>query len=125
MRKIKQNITYTVPSWNFCTLDTVQPDGRYSKELCRFCVKDKTGYRCLLYEERLATNPPFVCKTKQCIDASAGFKTDVVEAPPPTVVPKLIIRETLKNYKKTVDDLIKQGYPRNMAEAAAYEFMLK
>lgn len=123
MRKIKQSITYTVPSWNFCNKDEFQQNGRYSKELCRFCIKSKDGHRCLLYDKALAADPNFVHKTADCINASAGFKTEVTESIPPVVVPKLIVRETIKSYKKTVKELMAQKYPRNIAETLAEKIM--
>ena len=68
MRKIKREITYTVPSWNFCNLDGFTANGRFSKETCRFCVKTKTknGYKCALTDEVLHSDPTFVHKTQQC-----------------------------------------------------------
>lgn len=128
MRKIKQTINYTVPSWNFCNKDETQRDGRYSKELCKFCIKSKEGHYCLLYDEKLTTDPTFVHKTAGCINASAGFRTEVAEIQPtpnvPAIDPRFVIRETLKTYKKTVNDLMAQNYPRSMAEAAAEQYIL-
>lgn len=124
MRKIKQEINYSVPSWNFCNKDEVQPDGRYSKELCRFCIKTKNGHRCMLYDELLTTDPNFVHKTKGCINASAGFHTEVTEIVPPVAVPKLMMRETIKSYNKAVNDLMAQGYPRDLANKLAEQHIL-
>lgn len=129
MRKIKQTVNYSVPSWNFCTIDEVQRDGRYSKELCRFCVKTKEGHRCLLYDKPLAVDPTFVHKTAECIKASAGFKTEVTEVTPttvsiPTIDPKSLVRDTIKTYKKTVKDLMAKNYPRSIAETAAERYIL-
>ena len=123
MRKVKQTITYKVPSWNFCNLDVFTTNGRFSKETCRFCIKSKEGYRCALYDEVLHSDPSFVHKTKRCIDVTAGFAAE--ELPDVlTVDPKVIIAETLKQYKKIYGDLLKQGYPVGMAETVATKAML-
>ena len=124
MRKIKQTITYTVPSWNFCTLDVFTANGRFSKETCRFCIKSKEGYKCALYDENLHSDPTFVHKCKRCVDASAGFAA--AELPDTVSVdPKTIIAETLKQYKRIKDDLLKQGFPATMADSLATQMMLK
>ena len=84
----------------------------------------------MLYDQMLAADPTFVHKTSGCIDASAGFRVEVTEVMPPTtsmpaIDPRFIIRETLKTYKKTVNDLMAQNYPRSMAEAAAEQYILE
>lgn len=124
MRKIKREITYTVPSWNFCNLDGFTTNGRFSKETCRFCVKTKNGYKCALTDEVLHSDPTFVHKTQQCINVSAGFSA--AELPDTVSVdPKVIIAETLKQYKRIKDDLLKQGFPSTMADSLATQMMLK
>ena len=123
MRKVKQTIAYKVPSWNFCNLDVFTANGRFSKEMCRFCIKSKEGYRCALYDEALHSDPSFVHKTKCCVDVTAGFAAE--ELPDVLAVePKVIIAETLKQYKKIYSDLLKQGYPASMAETVATKAML-
>lgn len=124
MRKIKLTLQCRVPSWNFCNSDAPTKDLRYSKELCRFCVKTKTGYHCMLHDESLKADKDFIYKPTACIDATAGFAITVDEPTPvgPTVDPKLIIRETLKTYTQALNDLLRQGYPREMAETLATKF---
>ncbi len=126
MRKIKLTLQCRVPSWNFCNLD-VTPHGKFSKELCRFCKVTRQGKYCSLHDKWLTEDPTFVHKTNCCIDATAGFSITVDEPTPeagPKIDPKLIIRETINSYKKTVSDLVNQGYPQSMAESIATQYLL-
>ena len=122
MRKVKQTLTYKVPSWNFCNSDKTLKIG---KETCRFCVKTRLGYICTLYEENLSESHGAVSKCPQCIELTAGFTVDISEPETPTVDPRFIMRETLTIYKKTLNDLISQGYPRQMAESIATKYVLE
>lgn len=124
MRNIKVAVEYRVPSWNFCNVDSVTVNGTVSKSRCRFCVTTKQGTRCSLYDEDLLTDSTFTHKTKKCIKATAGFQVTADEPTTIDVDPKLIIKETLNSYKKTVADLVKQGYPQNMAESIATKYIL-
>lgn len=123
MRKIKIDLRCKVPSWNYCNHDGPTPDMRFSKELCRFCVSTKAGCYCALHDAQLMSDKYFVHKTPACIDATAGFAVSVDEAPTISVDPKEIINETIKSYNKLMNDLLKQGYPRNMAEVIATKYM--
>ena len=125
MKKIKQTVEYRVPSWNFCNIDTVTAAGTPSKTKCRFCVTTRQGTRCSLYDEELLVDSMFTHKTKKCIRATAGFTETVDEPTTPIVDPKLIIKETINSYKRTVADLMRQGYPRNMAETLAARYILE
>lgn len=124
MRKVKTQLQFRVPSWNFCTLDDYTANGRFSKETCRFCDKTKAGHHCILFDKALAADANFVYKTKACIDMTAGDAVTIDEPTPITVDPKLLVRETLKDYKGLVAKLIAQGYPRATAEAAAEKMVL-
>lgn len=124
MRKVKVNIQFKVPSWNFCNCDVSTPDGRYSKELCKFCIKSTGGYYCQLYEEYLASDRTFVYKPDVCKNMTAGFTQDIVEPDSIQVDPQVIIRETIKTYNKTLRDLLNQGYPPKLAETIATQYML-
>ena len=119
MRKIKLELKCRVPSWNFCNHDGFTDNNRYSKELCRFCVVSKNGHYCALHDEWLTTDPHFVHKTTKCIDATAGFQISVDEEAAPQIDPKMIARETIKEYKKLVNGLMAQNFPRNLAETIA------
>ena len=123
MRKVKVEIKCRVPSWNFCTLDDFTANGRFSKEVCKYCVKDKHGYHCVLHDAGLAVEKDFVLKCPSCIKVTAGFPLDEEPTMPP-VDPKVIIRETLKNYKQTVKQLMDQGYPASLAETLATKYVL-
>lgn len=114
-----------VPSWNFCNYDGFTPDNRYSKELCRFCVSTKQGHYCSLHDTWLTSDKNFVHKTEPCIKATAGYAITVDEPVPtgPVVEPSLIIQEAIALYRKTVCDLVKQGYPQSMAETIADKYV--
>ena len=47
-----------------------------------------------------------------------------VPPPAPTVSPKDIIKQTIDLYSKTINDLLGQGYPRNLAEQVAKQYLL-
>lgn len=125
MRKIKVDLRFVVPSWNYCNYDSATASLRPSKEICRFCRKDKLGYRCVLFDKNLSADAHFIYKVPTCIDATAGFAAAAEDQIAPQIDPKLLMREAVKNYKKTVDELIKMGYPRNIAETVALKDMLE
>lgn len=124
MRKIKQTIAYRVPSWNFCNLDG---SGKIGKETCRFCVKTKLGYICTLYDTPLSSEDYKVNKYYDCVRATAGYRISIDEpvSTVPTIDPKLIVQEAIKQYKKQVNDLLNQNYPRSIAEAIVIKHMLE
>lgn len=122
MRKVTLKMPQRLPSWNFCKLDDFTANGRFSKENCKFCVRANGGYRCLLFDANLTSDVDFVHKCPQCIKAAAGF--GVEEAPTVQVDPKLVMKETLKQYKSVVKQLLSQGYPKEMAETLAEQFVM-
>lgn len=124
MKTIKSNVTYKVPHWNFCNVDRFDMDATPSKQLCQFCIKTKTGYKCALYNESLASKEGAVAKTQGCCRATAGFASVIEPPAPPTINPLDLIKQTIDMYSKTVNDLINQGYPRAMAESAAKQYIL-
>ena len=126
MKRIKSTVYYTVPNWNFCNSDNLINGGELSKHTCRFCVKDKTGYYCLLHDEPLSVKDALISKVHECCKATAGFNTtiDTVPPPGPTVEPREIIRQTIDLYNRTLDDLMRQGYPRQLAQNAARQYIL-
>lgn len=123
MRKIKVNVQFAVPSWNYCNKDIATSDGRFQKELCKFCIKTTGGYYCQLHEEYLANDRTFVYKPEVCKDITAATKGDIVEPDTIHVDPQVIIREAVNTYKKTLADLHKQGYPAALAEKIATDYM--
>lgn len=126
MRKIKLTVQCRVPSWGYCNHDVYTDNLRYSKELCRFCVKSKTGYHCALHDAPLAADSNFVHKTRACVDATAGFAITADEPVPhgPTIHPKKLLLDAFSKYNKTVEDLVRQGYPRSIAEKTAQMFIV-
>jgi len=126
MKRIKSTVSYTVPGWNFCNSDNLSATGELTKQTCRFCVKDRSGACCLLYNEPLQTKGAHIYKVRECCRATAGFESVIDEAPPaPTIQPKELMKQTLAMYKQLVSDLVAQGYPRAMAEQAAEKSMFK
>ena len=127
MRKVKVEAVAKMPSWHFCNLDKSTNGLSISKELCRFCHSSKAGYRCSLYNCGLFNDRGLVDKAPQCIHATTWGLAEVLEEDIEDEIkvdPKLLIKETIKNYKKTVNDLLKQGYPPNLAETVAEQYML-
>ena len=125
MKRIKSTVTYKVPSWNFCNSDNLTMSGDVTSQTCRFCIKDKAGAHCLLYDKPLSIMDGLIYKVRDCCKATAGFASVIDEPPPtPTIPPKDIMKQTIELYSKTMNDLIAQGYPRPMAELAAKKYIL-
>lgn len=125
LKKVTTSITYKVPAWSHCNLQG-NAFGQPSKEKCRFCVKEKSHYRCALYNEVLDTSQgTLVNKVRACEKASAGF-TSVVTEPEeaPAVSPKTLMKHTIAEYNKLRKQLISQGYPDAIAERVASEVLL-
>lgn len=95
------------------------------KDVCRFCIKTKAGYRCLLYDQPLKSDGEFIDKVRDCCKATAGFASRIEEAPPvPTVEPHELMKQTIELYSKTVNELLNQKYPRAIAEQVAKQHLL-
>lgn len=128
LKKVTTNITYRVPAGHYCNLMAKGTLGTPSADLCRFCVKDKHGYRCALYNMPLDVSQAVLpLKTDDCIRALAGFKSvveDVTDDSTPAVDPKLLMKTTLTEYIKLRKKLIGQGYPEAIAEKVAQEALL-
>ena len=119
MKKLKSTISYYVPSWDFCNKD-VGLLNDVSNTLCRFCTKVRGKYVCLLHDETLDVESGLVCKATACNKKSAA-EIDIAphSAPTPIVPPQELIKQTLNIYTQTVRDLVKQGYPQQIAENVA------
>lgn len=125
MKKIKSTVNYTVPNWNFCNNDNLLIGGDMQNDTCRFCIKTRAGHRCVLYDQPLKTDGEFIYKVRDCCRATAGFASSIDEAPQaPAIQPKELIKQTIELYTKTVNDLMKQGYPQPIAETAAKKHLL-
>lgn len=118
MRNIKTAVSFRVPSWNYCNHDAAPMSSKIPKTTCRFCIKTKNGYCCVLHDSLLQSDANFIYKTPKCINATAGFAA-TVEEPAPITDPKIIMRETLRVYTKELNSLLSQGYPRQLAETLA------
>lgn len=123
MRKVKTTVVTKVPGWHFCNLDKIVTTLEPCQEKCKFCKEVKGGYKCILYDESLSSTPTLVDKTPRCIEATLQGTVEIVEETP-IVDPKFIIRESLKTYIKTVNDLVNQGYPQQLAENIAQKYVL-
>lgn len=125
MKTVKSTISYRVPNWNFCNVDRFDLDATPSKQVCQFCIKERGGHRCALYNAPLMSDGTQIRKLTPCCRATAGFES-VIEEPPqvPTIPPKDLMKQTIELYSKTVNDLLGQGYPRQMAELAAKKYIL-
>ena len=125
MKRLTVDVTYRVPSWNFCNIDAgVRYTGKAPKELCRFCIKDGKGHRCALHNECLSSDGTFVEKTEGCCVATAGHAIEILDTAPPTVDPKELIKMSIDEYEKQLNNLISQGYPYAMARTIARQYML-
>lgn len=125
MKKIKSEITYTVPSWNYCNNDNLLPGGRMQKDTCRFCQKTRSGHRCLLYDKPLSSSDGMIDKIRDCCRATAGYASSIDEPPPvPTIEPRELMKQTIELYNKTVTDLMSQGYPKAIADRVAKQHIL-
>ena len=125
MKRIHSMVHYDVPSWNFCNSDFLTMGSELSGDTCRFCQKTPTGHHCLLYDESLDVNDGLIKKVRACCKATAGFES-VIDSPPPapTLQPKELMKQTIKLYTKTVNDLMAQGYPKAIAETVATKHVL-
>ncbi len=125
MQRLKSEITYKVPSWNFCNSDTYSVlSGKVSKDTCRFCVKKGGAYRCMLHDEPLNYDGTFIEKTQGCKVASVGVAIEILDPAPPQVEPKQLMRMTIDEYNKQVKDLVATGYPYPMATKLAKQYVL-
>lgn len=125
MKSIKSNVTYKVPHWNYCNVDRLDMDATPSKQVCQFCIKERGGYRCALYNKPLYGNGTEIQKLPQCCKATAGFASVIEPEEAPTIQPKDLMKAAIELYSKTVNDLISQGYPRQIAEQVAKKHILE
>ena len=128
LKKVTTQITYRVPAGHHCNLNLHGSLTKKSAELCRFCVKDKHGYRCALYNMPLTVEQTVLpLRTEDCVKASLGFNSVVQDVPDnslPEVDPKLIIKTTITEYNKLRKKFISQGYPEAIADKVAQEALL-
>ena len=129
LKKVKTEITYRVPAYEYCNLIKKGSLAQPTADMCRFCVKDsRKGYRCALYNMPLETiNMAIVKKTRDCERAVLGYKSvveDVIEEPEEAKVdPSLIVKTTVAEYEKLRKSLISQGYPETVAVKVATQYV--
>ncbi len=124
MKAIKSTVTYKVPNWNYCNVDRFDIDATPSKQVCQFCIKTKDGHRCALYNQPLMSNGSEIRKLDKCCKATAGYASVIEPDEAPTIQPKDLMKAAIDLYNKTVNDLISQGYPRQIAETVAKKHVL-
>ena len=122
LKKVKTQITYMVPAGCYCNL-TIGMLGTPTKDKCRFCVKDRGGYVCVLHNIPLTVeSKELPLKCRKCVKATAGFAS-VVEDDPIQVDPQAIIKMAVDDYRKIYKKLRTQGYPESMADKLAKKYM--
>lgn len=124
MKRVSMKVTCSLPSWHYCNYDGFTANGRFSKELCKFCKKTKAGYKCVLHDQPLTSDPTLVHKCKGCIDVCGRVTDEVVEAQQPPVDVQALVRDTLKSYNKLRMQLVAQGYPASIVDDVATRYML-
>ena len=126
LKKVTTTVTYKVPAWEYCNLQAGYD--RPSKEMCRFCVKDRTGYRCTLYNTTLdVRDTALALKNEECRRAVAGYESIVEDADyatGPDIDPKDIIKATLAEYNKVYKKLLADGYPEFMVNKLAQKHVI-
>ena len=124
MKYIKSTVNYRVPNWNFCNVDRLDIDATPSKQVCQFCIKERSGHRCALYNQQLMSDGVQIKKLDKCCRATAGYESVIESVEAPTIQPKDLMKATIELYNKTVNDLLNQGYPRQIAEQVAKTHVL-
>lgn len=118
-------VNYKVPGWNFCNDDMPTLSADISKNTCKFCHKTKAGHICLLHDASLSEKHGLIDKTHACIIATANLAGEVDEpAPTPTVPPRVLMKKAIDMYGKTLNDLMRQGYPHAIADEVAKKYVL-
>ena len=70
------------------------------------------------------SNGSEIRKLDKCCKATAGYTSVIEPDEPPTIQPKDLMKAAIDLYNKTVNDLISQGYPRQIAETVAKKHVL-
>jgi len=118
--RVKTTVKYAVPAWEFCNCSSL---GKPTKGMCRFCVKNGKKYICAMHNMPLdVCEGILVRKNSACIKATAGFKSNVEDAP--QINPKEVMKLTMQSYRKTYRYLLGQGYPDAMADKLAQQMVL-
>lgn len=121
MKKVKTTVNYKVPEWGFCNCSKL---GKPTKDMCRFCVKSKGKYVCVLHNIPLDTHDGvLIKKDNECLRATAGFPSEV-EDNDVQVDPKTVMKMTMQEYRKAYNKFVSQGYPDAMADRLAQQLIL-
>lgn len=111
-----------MPNWHLCNLEA----GGISQEKCRFCTLVKRGKQqvhvCVLHNEPLLTEEGFqVHKCNNC-KKQANLVEDTLQQP--SVPPQELMKYALDTYSAHFKQLIKEGYPVEIAEKYARQKVL-
>ena len=127
MKRRKANVTFKVPSWNYCNHQNLLNPTKAERTTCRFCVQGKHTCTCVLTNEQLFSDGTMITKTNNCVLATCGFTdaTDIVDMPDkPVVDSKLIAKVVIDEYRATYKGMIDEGYSAIVADKVAREVVL-
>lgn len=116
--KVTTTVTHKVPCWEYCNKQAgiITP----STETCRFCVKNKNSYTCVLHNEVLDTEQGgLIRKARACEKNMAGFDTTVEDENVPTIDNKKAVKIALTEFVKIRKQLSKQGYSESVVDKMA------
>ena len=119
MKILKINTEVAVPDGGICNF--YDPHMNISKQLCRFCIKDRGGYRCaLFYNSGLSSQGIMVNKCSFCLDEEPVESSRPEE---PQVDVKQLASSILKEYTQAYKQYRGQGLPESMAGPQAVKFV--
>lgn len=136
-RLIKHQLTYRVPNGDICNGTDCM--GCPTDAKCRFAVERGRGknkhWECVMHCMTLQNEGNKVYKCSECMKRAGiiptimawkvGYVGEAVDEPTqPTITPEMVqaqVNKTIKQYNKAVQGLVAQGYPLEMAMAAAQE----
>lgn len=113
----KQNVSITIK-----VSDTLACEG------CRMLSKYRGGCTCLIYNQVLSVGHLGVYKCQACLNSGCGVASAAhinCQDEPVDIDPQMLMKETLKTFKKQYSSLCKQGIPANIAWTMAEKNTLK
>lgn len=123
MFKLKANVTYKVPEWDYCNNQMLLRPSETDGTFCRFCFKKGGKACCSLYNELLdvvggnaVKKHPMcikVCQSKRKITTIEDI--DIVSR----VDPKAVAAAVLKEYRRVYQAFIRQGMTDSVAHNMA------
>lgn len=125
MFKLKADVTYLVPEWDYCNNQKLFRSNETDGTFCRFCFKKGGKACCSLYNELLdVVGGRAVKKHPLCLKACKSRRSvstiddaDIVSK----VDPKAIAASVLKEYRRVYQAFIRQG----MTDSVAHEMAMR